>query len=164
MSLYAYFQLHSYILLISRRSSSCCKYRIIIFSLLSKFRFVYPNLWNPLIFLHFPQACCRKMLRFPLYLPLKTRTRHCLYYIQASPLESEIHPLHKPDSWCKGYFVIDNKHWLSGCYRVQYKYYYLDRSTEQWSETLSSANWIEAHNKGGVIPPLAWCAVLGNFW
>ena len=46
MSLYAYFQLHSYILLISRRSSFCCKYRIIIFSLLSKFRFIFLSLYH----------------------------------------------------------------------------------------------------------------------
>ena len=35
-----------------------------------KFKFIYLNLWNLLIFLHFLQVCCHKKLRFPLFLAL----------------------------------------------------------------------------------------------
>ena len=53
-----------------------------------KFQFIYPNLWNPLIFLHFPQVCCNKKLRFPLFLPLWGKTRETFYQSPPTTLSS----------------------------------------------------------------------------
>ncbi len=69
-----------------------------------KSEFIYTNLLKPLIFLDFPQVCYNIMLHFPLFLPIKPKRGQRLI-IQASPFESEIHPLHNSVDLCRGHFV-----------------------------------------------------------